>query len=113
MATNDELAIVFMCLATRADQENFIEYMANFHPEFTATENGVNLIHTIRSSSSMMPIKINNLHVYLGIYGKKNKVIEEMANRAASICAALRLKEPPTAAESARVALPAPWTMPI
>jgi hypothetical protein len=86
MATNEELSIAFLCMATRLQQSELIEYMNTKYPEFMKSENGTMFLEAIHLPYSEIQRKIAKLGASLYGFSQKQSVYLWMADKLAAIC---------------------------
>ncbi len=86
MATNEELAIAFLCLASRQQQNELLEFVQNKHPDFLHSENGQTFLDAVNMPFTEIPRKIAKLGVALYSYEKKQSIYVWMADKLAEVC---------------------------
>ncbi len=86
MATNEELSIAFLCLATRQQQSELIEYVQLKYPQWIQTEFGHMFIEAVNMPFTEIPRKIAKLGVSLGQCEHKQSLYIWMADKVATIC---------------------------
>ncbi len=86
MATNEELSIAFLCLATRQQQSELIEYVQQKYPAFLSSENGLLFMEAVNMPFTEIPRKIAKLGASLGQFEHKQGIYLWMADRLAAIC---------------------------
>ena len=90
MATNEELAIAFLCLATRQQQSDLIQFVSEKYPQWISSENGHIFLDAINLPFTEVPKKISKLGVALYSFDHKNAVYLWMADECAALCAGAR-----------------------
>lgn len=86
MATNEELSIAFLCLATRQQQSELIEHVQEKYPAFLESENGKLFYEAVTLPFTDIPRKIAKLGVSLYQFEQKNSLYIWMADKLAVIC---------------------------
>jgi hypothetical protein len=90
MATNEELAIAFLCLSDTKDKEYLLERIEYSLRNWEDVENKGRIIEAVRLPTSLIQRKIALLHTGLYSCPQKNKIYEEMANSLGNLTATLR-----------------------
>jgi hypothetical protein len=86
MATNEELSIAFLCLATRQQQGELLDFMNEKYPEFMKSEQGALFLDAVNMPFTEIPRKIAKLGASLYEFPQKQSVYVWMADKLASIC---------------------------
>jgi len=86
MATNEELSIAFLCLASRQQQNDLIHYVTTKYPQWIQTESGQMFQDAINLPFSEIPRKIAKLGVSLYSFESKNTIYGWMADQCALVC---------------------------
>jgi hypothetical protein len=90
MATNEDLAIAFLCMCDTKDREELLQMIDYSLLRWDDPVNKERIREAIRLPTSLIQRKIALLHTGLYICPKKKQIYEEMANRLASMTASLR-----------------------
>lgn len=90
MATNEDLAVAFLCMCDNKDREELLHFIDYSLSRWDDKENKERVIEAIRLPTSFIQRKIALLHTGLYQCPKKKVVYEEMANRLGSMTATLR-----------------------
>ena len=90
MATNEDLAVAFLCMCDTKDRESILEFIDYTLSRWEDTENKDRIIEAIRLPHSLIQRKISLLHTGLHACPQKKKIYEEMGNRLGMITATLR-----------------------
>jgi hypothetical protein len=90
MATNEDLAIAFLCLCDNKDREELLQMIDDTLSRWDDIINKERIREAIRLPHSLIQRKIALLHTGLYICPQKKKIYEEMANRLANMTATLR-----------------------
>lgn len=90
MATNEDLAIAFLCLCDRQDKDDLVYYIQEATLRWENAENIERVLEAIRLPVSMIQRKIALLHTGLLHCPMKKKIYEEMANRLGNITSGMR-----------------------
>lgn len=90
MATNEDLAIAFLCLCDRHDKDEMVHFIQETTSRWEDKENIERILEAIRLPISMIQRKIALLHTGLLQCPIKKKIYEEMANRLGNITSGMR-----------------------
>ena len=90
MATNEDLAIAFLCMCDTKDREEVLRYIEYTLKLWDDTENKDRIREAIRLPTSLIQRKIALLHTGLYTCPQKKNIYEEMANRLGNLTASLR-----------------------
>jgi hypothetical protein len=90
MATNEDLAVAFLCLCDSKDKEELLQMIDDTLSRWDDIINKERVREAIRLPHSFIQRKIALLHTGLYICPQKKKIYEEMANRLANMTATLR-----------------------
>lgn len=90
MATNEDLAVAFLCLAEKSEKEDLKRFILEKTKTWTDTENIHRLLEAIDLPLSFIARKITLLHMSLWQSPHKKAIYEDMANRLATNMSALR-----------------------
>lgn len=90
MATNEDLAVAFLCLCDTKDREELLQMIEYTLKHWDDTENKERICEAIRLPTSLIQRKIALLHTGLYECPKKKNIYEEMANRLANFTTTLR-----------------------
>jgi uncharacterized protein Yka (UPF0111/DUF47 family) len=90
MATNEDLAVAFLCLCDSKDREELLQMIDDTLSRWDDIANKERIREAIRLPHSLIQRKIALLHTGLYICPQKKKIYEEMANRLANMTATLR-----------------------
>jgi hypothetical protein len=90
MATNEDLAIAFLCLSDKKDKDDILHLVEESLRNWEDTENYNRIREAILLPISVIQRKISLLHTGLYRCPKKKLIYEEMANRLASFTSGLR-----------------------
>ena len=88
MATNEDLAIAFLCMCDTKDREELLQMIDHTLSRWDDIVNKERIREAIRLPHSLIQRKIALLHTGLWICPQKKKIYEEMANRLACMTAA-------------------------
>ena len=86
MATNEELSIAFLCLATRQQQNDLIDFVSTKYPDWIRGEFGQVFLEAINLPFTEIPRKIAKLGLSLYGFEHKNSVYVWMADQCAALC---------------------------
>jgi hypothetical protein len=90
MATNEDLAIAFLCMCDTKDREELLQMIDNTLSRWDDIPNKERIREAIRLPHSLIQRKIALLHTGLYICPQKKKIYEEMANRLSCMTATLQ-----------------------
>jgi hypothetical protein len=90
MATNEDLAIAFLCLSDKKDKDDILHLVEESLQHWDDKENFHRIREAITLPVSMIQRKIALLHTGLYQCPKKKMIYEEMANRLANFTAGIR-----------------------
>jgi hypothetical protein len=90
MATNEDLAIAFLCLCDKRERDEVIEFVLHSTERWDDKENVNRIVEGLRLPVSMIQRKIALLHTGLLQCPTKKQIYEDMANRLASMTAGMR-----------------------
>ena len=90
MATNEDLAIAFLCMCDTKDREELLQFIDYTLKHWDDTENKERIREALRLPTSLIQRKIALLHTGLYICPQKKIIYEEMANRVGNLTASLR-----------------------
>jgi uncharacterized protein Yka (UPF0111/DUF47 family) len=90
MATNEDLAVAFLCLCDSKDREELLQMIDDTLSRWDDIANKERIREAIRLPHSLIQRKIALLHTGLYVCPQKKKIYEEMANRLANMTATLR-----------------------
>jgi hypothetical protein len=90
MATNEDLAIAFLCLCDTKDKEYLLERIQYSLRNWGDVENKERVIEAVRLPTSLIQRKIALLHTGLYSCPQKHKIYEEMANTLGNLTAMMR-----------------------
>jgi hypothetical protein len=90
MATNEELAIAFLCLSSRQQQNELLEFVKEKYPDFLASESGQLFQEAITMPFTEIARKIAKLGVALYTFEKRQGIYLWMADKVAQICSGAR-----------------------
>ncbi len=90
MATNEDLAVAFLCMCDSKDREEIIQIVNYSLSSWDDKENKERILEALRLPTSLIQRKIALLHTGLCQCPKKKIIYEEMANRLANMTATLR-----------------------
>lgn len=90
MATNEDLAVAFLCMCDTKDREELVQVVEYVLKHWDNTENKERILEAIRLPTSLIQRKIALLHTGLHDCPQKKIIYEEMANRLANFTAGLR-----------------------
>lgn len=90
MATNEDLAVAFLCMCDTKDREEMLKTIEYILLRWDDTENKERIREAIRLPTSLIQRKITLLHTGLYICPQKKKIYEEMANRLGNMTATLQ-----------------------
>jgi hypothetical protein len=114
MATNEELAIAFLCLATRQQQNDLLEFVRQKYSVWFESDTGRLFQEAVNLPFSEIPRKIAKLGVSLYTFEHRNSVYTWMADQCAAICAGARSPFPiPTVRRKDSHSDPNEWVMPL
>lgn len=86
MATNEELSIAFLCLASRQQQSDLIHYVSYKYPVWIQSEYGQMFLESINLPFTEIPRKIGKLGVSLYGFEHKNSIYVWMADQCSTLC---------------------------
>ena len=86
MATNEELSIAFLCLATRQQQSDLIHFVTSKYPQWIESENGKMFLDAVNLPFTEIPRKIAKLGVSLYGFEHRNSVYTWMADQCSALC---------------------------
>jgi hypothetical protein len=90
MATNEDLAVAFLCMCDNKDREEVLQIVEYSLSSWDDKENKERILEALRLPTSFIQRKIALLHTGLYQCPKKKLIYEEMANRLANMTATLR-----------------------
>ena len=90
MATNEDLAIAFLCLCDRHDKDELEAFILETTKSWDDKENIQRILEGIRLPISMVQRKIALLQTGLYTCPVKKRIYEEMANRLGNLTAGMR-----------------------
>lgn len=90
MATNEDLAIAFLCLCDTKDREEVIQFVEYTLSRWDDTQNKERIRDALRLPTSLIQRKIALLHTGLYQCPQKKIIYEEMANRLGNLTSSLR-----------------------
>jgi hypothetical protein len=90
MATNEDLAIAFLCLSDKKDKDDILHLVEETLSTWEDKENYNRIREAITLPTSVIQRKIALLHTGLYQCPKKKLIYEEMANRLASFTSEMR-----------------------
>jgi hypothetical protein len=90
MATNEDLAVAFLCLCDSKDREELLQMIDDTLSRWDDIANKERIREAIRLPHCLIQRKIALLHTGLYICPQKKKIYEEMANRLSNMTATLR-----------------------
>lgn len=90
MATNEDLAVAFLCMCDTKDREELLQIVEYTLKHWDDTENKERIREAIRLPTSLIQRKIALLHTGLYACPQKKSIYEEMANRLGNLTASLR-----------------------
>ena len=90
MATNEDLAIAFLCMCDTKDREELLQLVEYSLSSWEDKENKERILEALRLPTSLIQRKIALLHTGLYACPKRKFIYEEMANRVANLTASLR-----------------------
>jgi hypothetical protein len=90
MATNEDLAIAFLCLSDRKDKDDILHMIQESLKNWEDKENFDRICDAINLPVSSIQRKISLLHIGLYQCPKKKMIYEEMANRLANLTSGMR-----------------------
>lgn len=90
MATNEDLAVAFLCLAEKSEKEDLKRFVLEKAKTWPDEENVRRLLEALELPNSHISRKIGLLHTALWQCPHKKAIYEEMANRLANSMSVLR-----------------------
>ena len=90
MATNEDLAVAFLCLAEKSEKEDLKRFILEKAKTWPDADNIKRLMDALDLPNSQISRKIGLLHSALWQSPHKKVIYEEMANRLANSMSALR-----------------------
>jgi hypothetical protein len=90
MATNEDLAIAFLCLCDTKDREHLLEMIEYTFRNWDDQENKDRIREALRLPTSLIQRKIALLHTGLYTCPQRKQIYEEMANRLGNLTTSLR-----------------------
>ncbi len=80
MATNEDLAVAFLCLCGQTEKNEILRLVDNLEKIWDDKENIARIRAALELPTHMIARKIANLHTGLYCCPQKKKIYEEMAN---------------------------------
>ncbi len=90
MATNEDLAIAFLCLCDKKENDEVLHLIEYALKDWEDKENIERVREALRLPVSLIQRKISLLHTGLLFCPKKKMIYEEMANRLANFTSSIR-----------------------
>lgn len=90
MATNEDLAIAFLCLCDKKDKDDILTIIEELTKHWDDKVNIDRIRQSLQLPTSLIARKIALLHTGLYCCPNKKRIYEEMANRVAEFSASLR-----------------------